>query len=154
MSVVKASTCDSRRGRTTGALARTGAPTTPSGDEDHVPGVLWSGETFGSDLDLEQETGRIAQPEAVALEAARRIDEFDAARLGAFLQIGQIVRIAAEREMVERLALSLPHHAPALVVAECLEAERAAGLLNIQSEIGIEPLRRGKVRHREHEMIE
>jgi hypothetical protein len=62
-------------------LTRTGAPATPSGDDDQTPAVLWSGEVL-------------------AFETARRIEQFDAVRFRPFLQVRQIVRITAEREMM------------------------------------------------------
>ena len=109
---------------------------------------------LGRDLDLDQQAGRIAKPEAVALETLGRIEQLDAVPFGALLQIGQVVRVAAEREMMQLLALALHHHAPTLVMAGGLQRERVAGGVNVEAEVRIEPLRRRQVGHREHEMVE
>ncbi len=50
MSRVKTSTCESLRGRTGGALARTVAPGLPAGAGSHWLSDFLSGETFGPTL--------------------------------------------------------------------------------------------------------
>ena len=117
-SVVNISMCESRRGRTIGALARTGAPATPSGDDDQVPDVLWSGDTFAATLTSTSTPAGIAQPEAVAREARGRIEDLGAVRFRRALSCGRSSAVAAERHMVQPLARALDHGAPALVVPE------------------------------------
>jgi hypothetical protein len=109
---------------------------------------------LGRDLDLDQQAGRIAKPEAVALETLGRIEQLDAVPFGALLQIGQVVRVTAEREMMQLLAFALHHHAPTLVMAGGPQRERVASGVNVEAEVRIEPLRRRQVGHREHEMVE
>jgi hypothetical protein len=43
---------------------------------------------------------------------------------------------------MQLLAFALDYGSPALVLAECFELERAAAHRNLETEIGIEPLRR------------
>ena len=50
MSRVKVSTCDSRRGRTGGDLARVVAPAAPAGTEIHWLSAFLSGYTLGATL--------------------------------------------------------------------------------------------------------
>ena len=56
------------------------------------PGRLVCRRHLGRDLDLDEQAGRIPKPEAVALETLGRVDERDAVRFRALLQIGQVVR--------------------------------------------------------------
>src|SRR5664280_956863 len=102
---------------------------------------LLTGRYFGPDLHLDQHVFMITEPEPVALEAGRRIDQFDAAALDARLQPRQILGIAAEREMMQRLALALHHRAPAVLVAEGLDGERVAVARQVEAEIVVELLR-------------
>src|ERR1039458_10272930 len=99
---------------------------------------LLTGRHLGGDLHFEQHVFMIAEPEPIALEAGRRIDQFDAAALDARLQPRQILGIAAEREMMQRLALALHHRAPAVLVAEGLDRGRVAVARHIEAEIAVE----------------
>src|SRR5271156_6161596 len=100
------------------------------------------GRRLGGDGNLDEKAGRIAQPKAVAGKMLRRIQRVAAIGLGALLKVRQIFGKTAEREMVQFLAFALDDRSPALILAESFELERAAALRNVETEIGIEPLRR------------
>src|SRR4051812_3650229 len=105
--------------------------------------------------DLDQRPSRIAKPEAVAFEAGRWIDDFDAVLLlDSNLQIRKVVRIAAERDVVQPLARSRHHRAPRMRIAERLELERSAGFPYVEAEVRIEALCGCEIRHGNHELIE
>ena len=116
--------------------------------------IFRSGDTFGADLHLDQHVFVIAEPEAVALEAGRRIDQLDAGALDARLQPRQILGIAAERQMMQRLGLALHHRAPAVLMAEGLDRQRVAVARDVEAEIAVEILRDIGVGHRQHELVE
>ena len=56
--------------------------------------------------------------------------------------------------MVQFLAFALDDRSPALILAEGLELERAAAHRDVETKIRIEPLRRRKIRHGEHKMVQ
>src|SRR4029079_13859210 len=79
------------------------------------------GRHFGPDLDLDQHALMVAEPEAIALETGRRIDQLDALVLNARLQARQVIGVAAERQMMQRLGLdAFNDGAPAVILAEGL----------------------------------
>jgi hypothetical protein len=88
-----------------------------------------------------------------ALESWRWIEEFDTVRLGTLLQVGKIIWVAAERDVVQLFALALHHDAPVLITTGCPESKRVAVRPHIEAEIAIEALCGRKVRYGEHEMI-
>ena len=135
-------------------MARTVAPATPAGDGDPLAVGLLVGRHLGRDLHLDQHAFMIAEPEAVALEAGRRIDQLDAGAFDARLQPRQVVGVAAERQMMQRLGLALHHRAPAVFMTEGLDRQRIAVAHHVEAEIAVEILRDIGVGHRQHELVE
>src|SRR5262249_48094565 len=78
----------------------------------------------------------------------------DAIALDARLEPGEVVAVAAEREVVQPLALAFDHEAPAVLVAIGIEPQRVAVLAHIEAEILVEVLRWLEVGNRQHEMVE
>ena len=73
------------------------------------------------DLDFHQHAFVVAEPEAVALEPRRRIDQLDAFAFDAGLQPRNVLGVAAKRQVMQRLGLAFDDRAPTVVVAEGLE---------------------------------
>src|SRR6266545_85705 len=117
-------------------------------------GLLAVGRGLRRHFDFVQDPIGVAEPEPVALEAGRRIEQRDAVALDARLQLGQIVGIAAEREVMDALVRSFHHAAPAVVVAERVQRERIVLLAHVEAEAGVEALRMLEVRHLKHELVE
>jgi hypothetical protein len=88
--------------------ARAGAPATPSGDNDQVPLILWSGGVLATTLISMSRPAGSRPRKLFALESWRWIEEFDTVRLGTLLQVGKIIWVAAERDVVQLFALALP----------------------------------------------
>ena len=109
---------------------------------------LLMGRHLGPDLDLDQDVFGIAEPEAVAREAGRRIDQLDAAALDTRLQPRQILGVTAEREMMQRFGLALDNRAPAVLVAEGHDRQSVAVARDVETEIAVELLRDIGVGHR------
>src|SRR5262249_46593534 len=92
--------------------------------------------------------------DAVALEARRRVDQLYAVLFDTRLQLRQVVRIAAEREVVQCFGLlRLDHRAPAMIMAERLERERIAVALNVEAEIAVKLHRLRQVRRGQQERV-
>ena len=86
---VKMRTCDRRRGCTGGACALA-APGLPA-DRHPLAFGLPVGRHFRPDLDLDEHAFVVTEPEAVALETGRGIDQLDALILDARLQARQVM---------------------------------------------------------------
>src|SRR5690348_3579379 len=97
----------------------------------------------------------VAEPDAVRLEAPRRVDELDAFALDARLQPRKVLGVAAEGKMMQRLLLrAFDHRAPAMIVAEGLDREHAAVAAHVEAEIAVELLGLARIRHLQHELVE
>ena len=117
--------------------------------------ALAIGRHFARDLHLDQHAFGIAKPETVAFEAGRRIDQSDALAFDARFQPRQVVGVAAERQMMQRLGLGALHHrAPAVVVPEGLDRQRITVARQIEPEAAVKILRHRRVRHGQHELVE
>ena len=96
----------------------------------------------------------VAEPEAVRLEARRRVDQLDALALDAFLQAVDVLGVAAERQVVQRLGLAFDDRAPGVFMTEGLELQGIALAHHIQPEIGVEFVGHVHIGNGEDELIE
>ncbi len=97
----------------------------------------------------------VAEPEAIALESGRRIDQLDALVLDACLQPREVLRIAAERQVMQRLGLdAFDNGAPAVIVTESLDGEHIAVAADIETEVAVEILRDSRIGNGEDKLVE
>ncbi len=97
----------------------------------------------------------IAEPKAVAFESGRRINQRDALPFDARLQPRQILGVAAERKMMQRLGLAAFHdRAPTVIVTKSFDGQRIAITPYVEAELAVEVLRHRSVGHRQHKLVE
>ena len=115
---------------------------------------LLVGRAFLGHADFDERAVRIAEPQPVGLEALGRIEPVDAHALQPLAEARHVVLEGAERDVVQLLARTLGHGAPAVRMAVGVEAELAALFLQVEAEQAIELLGLGHVGHQQGEMIE
>jgi hypothetical protein len=96
----------------------------------------------------------VAEPETIAFETRRRVDQLDAFALDARLQPRDVLGVTAERQMMQRLGFAFDDGTPAVVMTESLELQRIAVAHHVQPEIRIEIVGDIDVGNRQHELIE
>ncbi len=109
---------------------------------------------FLGDADLEQDAVGIAEPEAVRLEAARRIELLDAMRLEARAELREVVLEHPERHVGELLLRPFDDRAPAMRVAVGIKREALPLRAQVEPERAVECLGLLQVGHRQVEMVD
>jgi len=102
MSLVTIRTCDNRRAARAALAAAARPQRRLPARMSRLPGALCAGRRLGRNLDLDENAFAVAEPETIALEPRRRVEQRDAIAFDARPERGKILGIAAEREMMQR----------------------------------------------------
>jgi hypothetical protein len=132
---VNISTCERRRGRTSGAPVRVRRTLRRNGDPD-CAAVL------------------IAEPQRIAVGVRRRVDARDAERGEPLGEARHVLGVRPERQRMQLLARPSPYVRPPMSVLERVQREHVALVAHIEPEAAVERARRAEIGNVEAVMVE
>src|SRR3984885_11699687 len=109
---------------------------------------------FGGNFDFNQIAVVIVEPQAVRLDAGRRIKAFDSHGLQALGKSVDVFLERAERHIAVLLARPLSDRSPLMRVIIGVHRQKVVLSSDFQGELAVEILRDGKVRHDKVKMID